>query len=976
MKYLSVFRACFFGLLFLLSYQIFGQAYHFTEYNLKDGLLSAHISDVLEDQVGFIWIATEGGGLCRYDGIDFQNFIPEQVGLPPYLHSLTIDGEGSIWIGGDGGIVRYDNGSFTPFLFKNSKIRVNDLFVMDSTVIVTSNRGIHTFSVKKGRFAEPIFAEKESYQILQERGHLYIGSEDGIIVRTESGWNFQGLDKGLLSGKYKSITADVDGKIWVASDRSGIYTGDETKWTPFADNRNLSSRNITFLNHGEIGTMYVGTTDKGLLVWQAIDSRWQTIGLREGLAYPDISCMIFDRWGNAWVGSAGGGLFKYTAQEMIFYNERLGLAGESIQYLKSGADGKIYIIYENGIIETFDQNHAKPVTIPPEIEEPLSCWSGRGQELSWFGSTNGLIFLQNGRKHLWKEDPTALKNRINDLHVLNDSSALVCTDRAVYIIHISSQENHDGLEFTAVDLMDAGAKRFFQDKQGRLWYYGRNTVGYLENDSLHNIFSKFQDLSVNVVSMAEGRDGTIYMGSRDQGLFYASGSYIYPVQNQEVITSPYLRAISMDQEFNLWIATVEGITKASLESNSLIAVYSHPKGAYSAREIGLGLGIRDDFGNILFGTNQGLIRIPPQYESKTHLPPNLFLEEISTGNHLYDISKSGYDIRIPFRENHIEIKVKAIDHRYPQDLTYTWRMPQTGDQWQPCMEKGKQVFYNLSPGFYVYEVKAENRMGGTSSIIQIPFKILRPWWGSIPMQITYLLLACTMLVLIYRRRISHLIKKKNEETEKLVLENKLLMLQQQASRLQMNPHFIFNVLQSIESKIMLGNKSEARKSLQDFSLLMRSMLDQSRMEKISLEDEISILNKYLNVEREIRKNAFDYHWQIEEDMDPSLIHIPTMIVQPFLENAIKHGQPKVGKGQILISIEARKSYLMIKIQDNGPGFNRTARNRNHRAVGIDVTTKRLRSYFKDTEPVKIENLINEGKILGTSVTLKIPMIDD
>ena len=187
----------------------------------------------------------------------------------------------------------------------------------------------------------------------------------------------------------------------------------------------------------------------------------------------------------------------------------------------------------------------------------------------------------------------------------------------------------------------------------------------------------------------------------------------------------------------------------------------------------------------------------------------------------------------------------------------------------------------------------------------------------------------------------------------------------------MNPHFIFNCLNSIQNLILKDEKKEVIYYLGLFAKLVRRNLNYSRKNKITLEDDIAVLHSYLEMEKLRFKNAFNYEIIIDEDIQPINIDIPPMLVQPFVENAIVHGiSNKNNQGEIKIHYKIYSHYLQVTISDNGSGIeNQKSKDSNHTSVGMKITLERLR--LLDQNQRKEYIVISESEKGGTQIDIFI-----
>ena len=237
------------------------------------------------------------------------------------------------------------------------------------------------------------------------------------------------------------------------------------------------------------------------------------------------------------------------------------------------------------------------------------------------------------------------------------------------------------------------------------------------------------------------------------------------------------------------------------------------------------------------------------------------------------------------------------------------------------------------------------------------------------------------IYLIYQYRISQIrrveaFKRKEAEYKQLVAETETAVL-----RLQMNPHFIFNGMNSISSYMLRNDVETANDYLIRFSSLMRMILDFAAEPNICISDEIDLLEQYLQTENIRLENRFQYAFVVDENLDPDEVLIPTMILQPFVENAIWHGFPTEDiKGNIQISFKQKEESLICIVEDNGIGRKAASKASlpNHKSKAISITLERLKLLEKETgKPARLEiiDLTTEsGNAAGTRVELHLPLI--
>ena len=230
------------------------------------------------------------------------------------------------------------------------------------------------------------------------------------------------------------------------------------------------------------------------------------------------------------------------------------------------------------------------------------------------------------------------------------------------------------------------------------------------------------------------------------------------------------------------------------------------------------------------------------------------------------------------------------------------------------------------------------------------------------------------------------LQKIESEKTKAELEQQTTELEMQALRAQMNPHFIFNSLNSINRFILQNNRAQASEFLTKFSKLVRMILQNSQSSLITLESELEALKLYLEMESLRFNYHFSYKISIPDDLDISVLKVPPLIIQPYVENAIWHGlMPKEEKGQLGIDVSQENNFLFLKITDDGIGRKRAATQADksvtkHKSMGLRITADRIaiiQNSKGNESPIMINDLVDtDGNATGTEVIIKMPAIYD
>ncbi len=328
-------------------------------------------------------------------------------------------------------------------------------------------------------------------------------------------------------------------------------------------------------------------------------------------------------------------------------------------------------------------------------------------------------------------------------------------------------------------------------------------------------------------------------------------------------------------------------------------------------------------------------------------------------------------------QNNLSFLLQNVSIRNPKNIEFRYKLNENFSLWNA----NKQInFASLKPGQYEFIV--ESRFKGEEEISskKFSFYIETPFYKK-----GWFLLVCAVLfslciTIIITRYIKQLQTRNRQKIAALELESHLLSLEQKALQLQMNPHFIFNVLNGIKALGNADDKEALNKAITEFSVLLRSILKNSRLEEVSLKEELETLENYLSLEQKMSSKKFEFSFEKAlNNMDAEELLIPPMLLQPFIENSIKHGISKIAsKGKISIHFKVKNQFLECTILDNGIGVFQSQKGNtatNHASVALKITKERIENLSK-LNAFYIEEIHKENVISGTKVWFKIPLKTD
>jgi LytS/YehU family sensor histidine kinase len=317
------------------------------------------------------------------------------------------------------------------------------------------------------------------------------------------------------------------------------------------------------------------------------------------------------------------------------------------------------------------------------------------------------------------------------------------------------------------------------------------------------------------------------------------------------------------------------------------------------------------------------------------------------------------------------------------EVRFRYRL-QEFDEWKEVAGRNAANYTNVPPGDYTFQLQAANNEGiWNPKMLQLFVHVATPWWQTWWFRILALLVIAGIVYWLYRFRIKQVRKKAQLKSQ---YEKKLANVEMSALLAQMNPHFLFNSLNSIDSYIIKNESKKASEYLNSFARLMRLILQNSRSNYISLKDELETLELYLQMEGLRFRDQFQYEIKIITKTDTSAIVIPPMLIQPYVENAIWHGLMHKLDGtarKVELLVEERDNNLFCVIQDNGIGRAKAQAFRSYklagkkRSMGMQITRDRIEiinKLYDVNTCVTITDLVDDsGNAVGTRVELVIPV---
>jgi histidine kinase/YXYXY domain-containing protein len=338
-----------------------------------------------------------------------------------------------------------------------------------------------------------------------------------------------------------------------------------------------------------------------------------------------------------------------------------------------------------------------------------------------------------------------------------------------------------------------------------------------------------------------------------------------------------------------------------------------------------------------------------------------------------------HTVKLNYRQNFLTFRFSALNFDLPDQIKYEYRLLGLDTAWINTDYFNRGVSYaNLKPGIYSFQIKANLPNSGNESVNTYTIIIIPAWWQTLLFKGLVVLFAIALIAGFVYWRIRFV---RQQEQKKSKHQKEMLELEAKALRAQMNPHFIFNCLNSIKSLIRQHEEEKAVTYLTTFSKLIRTLFNNADKKEISLYDEIETCKLYLQLESMRFDTKFSYTVNIDETVDLKSVQVPALIIQPFIENAIWHGiVPHDKAGNVSLNVIQENSIIEIIIDDDGVGRETSQQNKSasglfHQSKGVNLTQSRLElNNLLQQRKAKLEIIDKKdenGTALGTTVIIKI-----
>ena len=978
------------------------------------------IKVIAQDSSGFIWLGAFNG-LMRFDGYEFRYYTTDES--DPHslsgndIADLEVAPDGRLWIAThDNGLNIYnpEQDNFSSYTHDpNNPDSIPDAAFfcihfdqLGGAWLGTAHYGLYQIdmaTMEFERIQELKMPRKRLTSIVNDPNDPnYLYCSDGmelwhLEIATQT---FEKLSRPSVPHSYRMVGGN-EKELWVNHYFYGISRYDIHKdafqYFEFTPNQ-IRPTSLLPMSEAEV---WVPTVGMGIMVLDVATGDWSTIRQKafdqRSLGSDRLLTVFRDRSDNVWLGTQAG-LSLYDQADQYFTthaikNEQTGKSMQPAFILPRPEHGDLLLslVYDEGVAlydpETRAINFIPQRPGDRKLDGPIRLIPS--EERTWIASFDGLRYINKDFSRVEPFDAGSHNDLLNSRVLYSattdmEGRPLLMKIRGV-IFRIDPIDNSvDTFQIKLID-PESRLRVIHCDHNNVLWTgstdglirFNLNTEErqyYISNQE------EYQFLLRGLNDILVESDSIIWIATYKHGLYKCSydETSIHPIKRydtQDGLAGNRPNQFLRDADGTLWVSSQNGISFYSRETDQFRS-FGKRDGLLST--IVRGMDIHD---GLLYAHHaEGFSIAEVEVLKQARNPVEVLIHTISIGDSTYrhrDIQAlSG--AQVPYHQNDLAIEYVALNYSDPQAIEYSYRLKEIQD-WTSAKSNERIARYpDLEPGEYTFEIIASAGIGNPGPVSMFSIVITPPFWQTRVFQIAIGLLVIGVLWYLLKLRERQL--KKEEKIKRDMAE-----LELKALRSQMNPHFMFNSLNSIKNYILKAKPTDAAQYLSSFAHLIRMMLQNSREKTISLAQEMEALMLYIELEKMRFKQGFEFTCHIEDGLDMDAVRIPPMVLQPYVENAIWHGlMHKKSDAVLSVTFGKRNGAVECIIDDNGIGRAKAAELKSlsatrYKSMGMGITKDRIDIHNRMNDlgiQVNIEDKLNkEQQAAGTRVTVSVPAAD-
>ena len=989
---------------FLAFNSLFAQTPNFKHFTVDDGLPSSECYQILQDKKGYIWISTDKG-VSRYNGVKFQIFTKED-GLPENcIVRMYEDQLGRIWFAGiSNQIAFYEKNKMTclkinyQILKQIKKGYINSMSFSENCLFLGMHASPHYYKItfSKGNSVNPLKYQKLiaiknkniiSAYIIKLKNNEFINGLNDIPQPkyNVNSFNFVKQNKNIITTQNilrlpkKTILSSPNIRCVKTKD-GGFYFYNNLNILKINKNGVVKDKieiadklNCLFLDSKK--GMWIGQNKKGLSYFPSgnINDPKPLNFLKNN----SISAMCEDHEHGFWITTLDNGVYYLKNLNFTHLTDLSSSIVNSLFFknrtLYAGMDNGRIVIYKNNVISEIDINKKND-----DINFITKICENQKNSIAISGN-HGFFYLDliskktkpvktiypfiSGKLRFSVFSVTTFIKRTKE----NDFIA-AGGDKLIKIYETNK---------TKIIPIHSRIYSLAEGEKGIIWLGCIN--GLFSYDGNKIKFHGKQSIALsNRINEIQLKKNTIWVSTKDNGVCIKRGNHIYNITKKNGLISNICQSILLENDRTAWISTNKGICKIKVSNwkpfKFKLKTYNTNNGLIS-NEVNQ---VIKDVNTVYIASNKGISWFDESETKPNIAKPPIFVTSIQINKRDTSIQKKYI---LPYYKNNITFNYIGLTYKSEGDIEYKYKLIGLDTNWN--FTHTSTIPYTTLPyGKYSFIVSAKNNDGYWSkNPDRIDFIIIPPFWHTWYFRV---IAGLSFLASIY-----FFIKWRINKVEKRAFENSRLYQQTVEMEMkflssQMNPHFTFNAMNSIQYYLLENEPEKAQKYLVKYSKLIRKVLENNMKKYVSISEEVEMLGLYMDIESVRFEIQFEYEIQISDAIKELNISIPPMIVQPYIENAIWHGisHKKETKGKITVSYELIEAKIKCSVEDNGIGRKKSKElntgKTNKESLGMLITHQRLQQLHSESEmdiEPEIIDLVNEnGEGCGTRIVIYLPFV--
>lgn len=955
------------------------EKYSVQVWTTENGLPQNSINDISQTNDGFLWMGTFDG-LVRFDGIKFMIYNTSNT---PELKAngikrLFTDSKDKLWIiGADGSLASYFQNKFQSYAIP-SKVLFYKMAItnwMDHSILIACENG-KIYRIRNDEVSEfkiPDYIEQIHSMLSKFDDQLYICSGKGLFSYTNEEWHtFSAFEGKKSTALYRSpnndIIADIENELFIIHPQNA-----EQLNIPISLNR-IKNYTLGFNEEKQLTVL----SDQGLYIIGE-NNQVNTITTQSGLSSNGIGSVFVDKQNNFWVGTSSGGINKLKTKIFRTLSKEDGMSDDGVNGILETSDKGILIANNcAGISHYFkgkftgEYKSLKGTCVWSIYEDP--------SKNSWFGSYGGGIFFYDNKGSI--KNYGISEGLPSDIifSIYEDSKKEMWVGTQKGLAYFSN--NHfipfdTTFKNTITYIFEDRNKQFFLCTDKGLATISNNKIIFLENGDLKKANTRY---------VYEDADGSLWIGTHGSGLIRLKNGITFTFSSPGTPLDNNVWSITEDTAGNFWLPSNSGmyvISRKDLNDyaegilKNLNPVYLSKEDGLKSIEFNGGFQptvLKSKAGEFWFPTVKGVAITHPADLKKLDYSPKIVIEKISIDDSAVKMADT---LSLKSSSSLVLISFTAPSFINPAKLNFQYKMEGVDNTWID-IGSTREIKLNTIPfGTYILRIRVAGNINNKETSVIISKSL--PFWRETKF-ITAAIFIFVLIMLIGTIGIIGHIRKR--ERKKTLLNKQYANIELKALQAQMNPHFIFNCLNSIQHFIVLNDEISASRYLTKFSMLMRLFLEHSKSNVITLQEEIELLRLYIDLESLRFKNRFNFQIDVDPGTDTFNVEIPSMLFQPFVENAINHGLMNLDKGTLNISFIINDNILIGIIEDDGIGRKKAEElksetRKDHASRGMEIIKERIAVLNKMENTNILLEVIDKtdtnGSATGTKVIIKIPI---